>query len=251
MSTNSPTDTAARKDFISSCALAIFALWMIWQSSQYPIEGDYGGVTNAWYVSPALMPLFIGFCLLVLSGFQMVKSGSKLGWSTVVQKTFWSVQTLNESKRAKLQIIVLFVLYVVGLIPNTDFMIASWLFLLCLTARFYLPDAAALNRQLMIMISVASLIAFIIGLTLNLDSQHQQILLADTAVLSLLGFAWAQTWIYLQANGLRTQRKQLIIGIILLPLLIVLAFKYFLLVPMPTEGAFLRLMDHLYYGYLR
>ena len=246
-----PLTNTARKDFISGCILAIFGIWVIWQSSHYPIEGDYGGVKNAWYVSPALMPLFVGFSLLILSGLLMSKAGAQLGWASVTNKAFWSVQKLNESRRAKLQIIGLFVLYVVALIPNTDFMIASWLFLLCLTTRFFLPYADALNRQLLIMISAASLIVFGIGLSLKLESQNQQILIADTVALSLLCFAWAQTWIFLQANGLRTERKQLIIGIILIPLVVVLAFKYFLLVPMPTEGAFLRLMDQLYFGYLR
>lgn len=251
MSSNPQTNAAARKDFISGFVLALFAIWVLWQSSRYPIEGDYGGVTNAWYVSPALMPIFIGFCILVLSGLQMFKSASHLGWATVAGKSFWSVGILDDSQRSKLQIIVLFVLYVIGLIPNADFMIASWLFLCCLTCRFYLDDATALNRQLFIMISAASMIAFIMGLTLSLESQIQQILLADTVVLALLGFAWAQTWIYLQAHGLKQERKNLLLGIVLLPLLVVLSFKYFLLVPMPTEGSILQLIDHLYYGYLR
>ena len=57
-----------KADFWTSLVLLALAAGMLVETLTYPLEGSYAGVRNAWYVSPALLPLIVALTLIVLSG---------------------------------------------------------------------------------------------------------------------------------------------------------------------------------------
>ncbi|MEO0793844.1 MAG: hypothetical protein AAFX93_01705 [Verrucomicrobiota bacterium] len=237
-----------RKDFISGLILSLFSVYVLIQGAQYPLTGAYGGVDNAWYVSPALMPLFIGLVLLILSLFLMGKAGAALGWSAIGKVDFWTVKRFTETQWSVVQIIALLAAYVLCLIPNVDFLVASWLFLICLSFRFFVPEAGAVGKLMFWLIGGASLWALAINVVGAFDEESRRVLAADTLVLPILAFGWAQVWIYLQGQGLQRQRRQLLWATVLIPFIVVLIFKFLLLVPMPAEGSILLIIDWIYFG---
>lgn len=67
-----------RADCVSGACFALLGVGVLWQASQMPIGGTYGGVDNPWYVSPAAVPLLVGLAM-VLSGIAVSVRGWRAG----------------------------------------------------------------------------------------------------------------------------------------------------------------------------
>ncbi|MCB2170659.1 MAG: hypothetical protein KQI78_23605, partial [Deltaproteobacteria bacterium] len=65
-----------KADIFSGSIIMLFGLWVISQALQMPMKDSYGGVQNVWYVSPALLPLFVG-SMIALFGALLIRIALK------------------------------------------------------------------------------------------------------------------------------------------------------------------------------
>lgn len=255
------------KEIKCSLILIAFAIWILYESAQYPINNSWGGVENVWYISPALFPLFIGFSLVILAVVQLYHaltqkrklrqpylanvSNDNLSVEFAQQKSLkaqW--QNRSQSTRDTLALIAMFISYIYCLIPNIDFAISTWFFLACLTSRFYLADAKLLHKKLNYYLASVSVLVIGLNIWQPYHTEAARLFAGDVIALPILGFTLFNIWTHLQSRKLTAKRNAMLLSVIILPFVTMLAFKYLLLVPMPTESSILLLIDTLYYEVL-
>ncbi len=71
-----------KADVFSGIVFFLFGLWIVYQAFKMPMKDSWGGVMNVWYVSPALMPLFIGFTIMLLGAMLCRVALKSIGWKT-------------------------------------------------------------------------------------------------------------------------------------------------------------------------
>ena len=233
-----------RQDFRTGILLILLALGIIWEASSYPMTDSYGGVQNVWYVSPALLPIIVGVLLLILA---LVLTGNALayhGWPAVLTSKAAKTAESQQGDRRFLVIVLLIATFVYAFIPVVDFFIASAFFLCAFSGAFYLGRPAALlaNALVYCAVGIAVRLAGTAGIV---DSQWlmDSVTAAGILVLVLLGARICKQ----QPNCQRRLRILLLVSL-LVPLVLCPLFKFGLLVPLPTEGLFIELMDQARYG---
>ncbi|WP_016956549.1 hypothetical protein [Catenovulum agarivorans] len=252
MQTSTTDSTNYRREAFTSLALMIFALAILAESLTYPLTASQGGLENVWYVSPALFPLVVGSCILLLASIQLLKlfKTAKSQQQNVFRFSAESSYKLSQPSIDKFLLVLMLVGYVYGLIPNSDFVIATILFQLTLTCRFYLADAKKLNELLLITFCFVAALLFLTNLLVSFESDSSRLYIGDLISFPALGFVLYKTHCYLTANQQHKQIRILLFASVLLPIIVVLIFKYLLLVPMPSESSVLLLTDYFYYQVL-
>ncbi|MEE4113214.1 MAG: hypothetical protein V2I40_10395, partial [Desulfobacteraceae bacterium] len=69
-------DKLRKADIFSGGTIFLFGLWVVGQAMQMPMKDSWGGVQNVWFVSPALLPLFVG-AMIALLGALLVRTALK------------------------------------------------------------------------------------------------------------------------------------------------------------------------------
>lgn len=239
-------------DFISSIILIIFSLLIIKGATGMPMEGSYGGVQNQWYVSPALLPLIIGFGLLLLSLVLLANSIITGGAKQFIAaaKTWKRSAKLSESTvRVLVTVLMLFNLIYI-LIPRVDFFIALTFFLLSVMGIFYIDDEKIIKKVALI-VTIWTLISLLLVLTgISAKIFQGPALLLD--VYSLIMYFHVLITLIRSTKGNAEYRKKfktiLIISLIV-PTILCPLFRYVLLVPLPVEGLiFDRIFNSIYYA---
>ena len=241
------TDTTSnlrRQDFRTGVLLILLALGIIWEASSYPMTDSYGGVQNVWYVSPALLPIIVGVLLLLLA---LVLTGNALayhGWPAVLTGKAAASKDSRQANRRFLVIVVFIATFVYAFIPVVDFYIASAFFLFAFSSAFYLDKPSVLLANALVYSAVGAAVglmgaAAIAGPQWLLDV----VTAAGLLVLLLLGRRICGR----QADCRRHLRITLLVSL-LVPLVLCPLFKFGLLVPLPTEGVFIELMEQARYG---
>ena len=118
-------------DFFSALLLLIFTFFLFQQSMQIHDEAKV-----SWPVSPALLPVFLGSCLLLCSLILLFRSQrgqsfAGLTASVIQHVRLWFVDDSSEWKRI-LGGIALLAIYIFVLIPIFEFWLSSSLFLLAI-----------------------------------------------------------------------------------------------------------------------
>ncbi|WP_108659185.1 hypothetical protein [Acuticoccus kandeliae] len=233
---------ALRKaDAWTSGVLAIIAILMIAKATTFPLEGNYAGVKNAWYVSPALFPLIVGGFLFVLSMALMAKAVSdyrRLSGGSILAIPFAAAWTKGQDV-----IIVGLLLtgYIVGLVPRIDFVAATAIFLIVFMFAYLLPTQGQ-RYGLVAAFSAGAALVFLVSLVtwppVGSDGQKtiDLVVWALAAVAAVFGIA-------VSSGPLRRRAVQATVTSLVTALFLSAAFKYFLLVPLPKEGWTIGLMD--------
>ncbi len=243
-----------RADVFSGSVIALFGLWIISQALKMPMKDSWGGVQNVWFVSPALFPLLVG-AMIALLGVLLIRTAiASVGGNGLSQVFHWllSRELATYLKTPPVMrfyaVAILFFTYVFLSIPRVDFFLCSVLFLAAFITMFYFDDAALLKKLLTcyIIISVATLAFFATGLSSDLESTVDYLgdWLTLGAIVAYCGYAGVLI------RGDAVLRKKYRISLILAvaaPFLIGPVFKYLLLVPMPTEGLVVSIMDAIWY----
>lgn len=250
-----PKDKLRRADLLTSILIFLFGLWVVVMAFQMPMKDSFGGVMNVWYVSPALFPLFTGFALMILAA--------------VIFKTALAAVGLKEAQAALCRLfakdapkkrlsgkfyrfvaIVCLLLFLVYLnIPRIDFMLSSLLFLLVFISMFYFDDTGLLKKLLGFYLvgSLLFLVYFITGLDRMLAPGFTYI--TDIlAVLFILAYGLYARLLAAKDPGLKRKYNISLVVSLSVPLILGPIFKYFLLVPLPCEGAVVALMDTIRYA---
>lgn len=237
-------------DFISAILLILFGLWvLITTLTTFPMKDSWGGVQNVWYVSPALFPLFISFGITVL-GIVLLRHAIKTGGAkTFLGKLAHIKPGLSENMLRFLSIVLIFVALVYIYIPRNDFFLSA---LLCLTVfmSMYYLDRADLLKKLTGFFLIGTLIFLLLAIfNMNASLNNAYIYLSDILVfvfyLSYLAYAWKQLH---NEDELKKKFSLTLLISFAVPLFVVPLFKYALLVPFPTEGGAIELMNIFWYS---
>lgn len=243
------TKKLRQADFITSILLILFGTWVLFEAFQMPMKGTYGGVKNAWYVSPALLPLIIGGSVFLL-GIVLLLTAIRSGGAADCLQTLRSFKAgTNVQIERFVAIVLAFVVLVYLFIPRVDFFLSIWFFLSYLIIAFY-SDSHKILRKLTlvyVLISIIFLILFCCGLaqTLNRGFEYSTDVVALISILLLHGCAIKMT---MGSGDLKKKYMLSAVISILVPLILAPVFRFALLVPLPNEGGIIDLMSLIYYS---
>lgn len=235
---------ALRKaDLRSGILLLLLALAMLGMLADFPMTDSYGGVQNVWYVSPALFPFLIVIGLVLLSLVLIANALRTVRWSSLVENQGFS-RWISDDGNFRFASIVLLLGCYVYLLPHVDFFIATWAFLTAFIGGFHVDRRDQLTLQLGLFVSL-SLVLGVTGKAAEIESAP----MFDIAALVLLALLYLlpRMRFSLDTEQLHHHNQSFwVSGVV--PLLLVPAFKYGLLVPMPSEGIAIGLMESLRYA---
>ncbi len=242
------TKKLRQADFITSILLILFGAWVLFEAFQMPMKGTYGGVKNAWYVSPALLPLIIGGSVFLL-GIVLLMTAIRSGGASDCLQTIRNFKPATNVQLERFAAIVLaFVVLVYLFIPRVDFFLSIWFFLSYLILAFY-SDSHKILRRLSLtyaVISIIFLIIFCCGLAEKLNSgfEYSTDVIALVSILLFHGYA-----IRMSIGSSELKKKYMLSAVIsiIFPLVLAPVFRFALLVPLPNEGGIIDLMSLIYY----
>ena len=241
-----------KADIFSGAVIFVFGLWIVSQALQMPMKDSWGGVQNVWFVSPALFPLFVGGMISLL-GLLLVRTALKaVGWAALRQVLGWlgSRGLIAYLKTAAVirfyAMAVLFLCFVFLNLPRVDFFLCSILFLAVFISMFYFEDDGLLLKIFLFYLAGTVLCLFYFSLGLGrapgLPYPNDWPLIAFI----VCHFVYTRRLTRRHPPWRKKYRTMLILALVP-PFLICPVFKYFLLVPMPTEGVVTAALDALRY----
>ena len=247
-------DKLRKADIFSGFVFLLFGLWIISQALKMPMKDSWGGVQNVWFVSPALFPLFVGAMISILGVLltsMAVKTVGRQEFQRVLrwlgsQELVVFLQTNGVIRFYAMT--VLFFSFVYLNLPRIDFFLCSILFLAVFISMFYFDDDGLLKKLFGFYLAgtVVCLGYFLLGLPVKLEKTlpYPNDWLAILFIVSYLVYAWI---LIRQTPALRKKYRTSLILAVVPPFLICPIFKYFLLVPMPTEGLVVAVLDAIWY----
>ena len=247
-------DKLRKADIFSGSLIMLFGLWVVSQALKMPMKDSWGGVQNVWSVSPALFPLFVG-AMITLLGALLIRTALKavglagfrqvIRWMASRELTQYLQSPINFRFYAML---VLFFSYVFLAIPRVDFFACSVLFLVAFISMFYFDDDVLLKKLFFCYLALAAglLLFFVLKLPQALEPTLPYA--GDWLTLVCIGVYSLYTWQTIRGTPLLRKKYRLsLILAFAAPFSIGPVFKYFLLVPMPTEGLVVAVMDAIRY----
>ncbi len=242
-------DRLRQADFVTSIVLILFGIVELYFTFQMPMQATFGGVRNVWYVSPALMPLFIGFSIIVLGSVLLahsIRTGGAAGFISAVRSYQFR---LTESAERFGAILLAIITFVFLFVPRVDFVLSIVLFLFYFVSAFYFEQPQFMRR-----ISGyygAICVVFLILFAFPIANAFNAAFLYSTDVIALLAIILLVV-VARRAVGADTElrkrfRVSLLVSLVT-PAVLAPAFRYFLLVPLPHEGGIVELMNLIYYS---
>jgi len=247
-------DKMRKADIYSGAAICLFGLWIILQALKMPMKDSWGGVQNVWYVSPAIFPIIVGAIIMILGALLCRTALKMVGFKAFGKTVRWLLskallQFLNAIPNLRFYTIaVLFLSFVYLTIPRIDFFISAVLFLVVFITSFYFDDAMILKKLLFFYL--AGIIILILYFALGLNDPLGRIVPfpADVLTICIIVSYSVYAWKLIGRNPmLRKKYRTAMIIAFVSPFLIGTIFKYFLLVPMPSEGLVVAVMDYFWY----
>jgi hypothetical protein len=247
-------DKLRKADIFSGALIAFFGLWVISQGLEMPMRDSWGGVQNVWFVSPALFPLFVGAMITLLGALLVRKAFKEVGLDEFKRILTWlggpeAARYLKQPAVVRFYaMVVLFLAFVFLNTPRIDFLLSSVLFLTAFISMFYFDDDALLKKLFLFYLAgtIAVGACFFLGFPQALETALPYP--GDWIALVFIVAYALYAWILIRKRPLlrRKYRTSLILAVAV-PLIVCPIFKYFLLVPMPTEGLVVAVMDAVRY----
>jgi hypothetical protein len=236
-------------DFITALGLIIFSVWELLQAMKMPMKESYGGVQSDWYVSPALLPLFIGGGIFFLGSILLINSIKSGGAASFVKavKDSKKMHLTTETMRILTVVLGLFS-FIYLLIPNVDFFLSITLFLFFICTAFY-PDVEEFRRIMTLQFLIGMIVMAVIAFT-GIDDLLKGILKYNVDILALFYIMYLNIFSRMKARKFEILPKkinQVTLVSLIVPLVLCPLFRYFLLVPLPVEGGIIKLMNLVYY----
>ncbi len=243
-----------KADVFSGAIIGLFGLWVVLQALKMPMKDSWGGVQNVWYVSPAIFPLFVGCVIMLLGGLLCRTALKTIGFKAFAETVRWLsskalLQFLNSIPNLRFYAIVVLLFSFVFLnIPRIDFFLSAVLFLAVFITSFYFDDAGVLKK--LFFFYLAGVIVLILFFSSGLNEPLSRVVPFPADILAF-GFIVAYcvyAWMLVRNNVvLRKKYRTAMIVAIASPFIVGMIFKYFLLVPMPSEGLVVAVMDYFWY----
>jgi hypothetical protein len=240
-----------KKDFITSIILIAFGIFMIlYTFTEIPMKDSWGGVMNVWFVSPGLFPVCIGI-LIIIMGIVLCNRAIKDGGA---KKFFQDLSHREKDSSGKtlrfFGILLVIFAYVYLYIPRIDYFLSTMLCLAVFISFFYLDRGDLLKK--LFTFYLAGCLLFLIVFLMGIDKPLNERFLYSMDLLVFLFFLAYVIYCCTLIRRDKVMRKKLRLSLIMsvVPSLILIpSFKYFLLVPLPVEGAFIELMNIVRYAF--
>ena len=233
----SPRGRDRTADFWTSLVLLVLAAAMIGGALQFPLRGTYAGVRNAWYVSPALLPLMVATCLAVLA-LALLHTAVRAGAArTAFERSGTATGRLDVAL-----IVGLIAAFVFCFVPRIDFIVSATFFLLAFTISFHLDHAAMARLVLAAFFATAAFAGGMALLGLTPAPRSTMAFVVDGAVIVVLALIIMATLWLARVDDRRALGHSLGVALVT-PLLLGSIFKFFLLVPLPREGLVVIALD--------
>jgi hypothetical protein len=240
-----------KKDFITSIILIAFGIFMIlYTLTEIPMKDSWGGVMNVWFVSPGLFPLGVGFLIIVM-GIVLCNRAIKDGGAKKFMEDLSRREKDTSGKTLRLLgILLVIVAYVYLYIPRIDYFLSTMLCLMVFISFFYF-DRPDFLKKLFTFYLVGCLL--FLGLFLMKADKHlnKSFLYTMDGLVFLFFLAYViYCWTLIRRDKVMRKKLRLSLIMSIVPSLILIpSFKYFLLVPLPVEGAFIELMNIVRYAF--
>ncbi len=247
-------DKLRKADIFSGSIIFLFGIWIISQAAKMPMKDSWGGVQNVWFVSPALFPLLVGAMIMLLGALLVRTAMKEVGLKGLKAVIRWLISPelilflKTPSNIRVYAIAVLFFSLVYLNISRIDFFLCSVLFLVAFISMFYFNDDTLLKK--MLYFYLAGTVFFMVYFALKLPAILQPIIAFpnDWLMLAFIISYCIYTWTLISSiPALRKKYRTSLILAVTTPFLIGPIFKYLLLVPMPTEGLIVAVLDAIWY----
>lgn len=243
-----------KADIYSGLAIFLFGLFIFLMATEMPMKDSWGGVQNVWYVSPALFPLFVGGVIMLL-GALLIRTALKMTGIKAFGETIRWLRTrdffqflISDSVIRFYAITSLFLSLVYINLPHIDFFLSAILFLTVFITMFYFDDDQLLKK--LFYFYLAGVGVLIVYFALGLDPVLGRYVPFGGDILALC-FILAYciyAWILIRSRPpLRKKYRTGLIVAVAAPFVVGPIFKYFLLVPLPTEGLVVAVLDYFWY----
>ncbi len=232
-----------KKDIITGILLFVFGAAMFATATTYPMSESYGGVKNVWYASPALFPMIIA-SLLVIFAVILIANGV----CYLLKHPRKTVATADRWRRLYplLFITATLIVFVYFYIPAVDFWIASLIYLYLFITHFYIHDTFSLTASGAVFVGVGVLMHFLGAMT-EMESLTAQFWRDGLCTAYFIGFViYTFHRVKSRTGGIRPAK--IVLNIVLATMtIIVIGFKFGVLIPMPREGVYCYYLDQLYF----
>ncbi|MEW5910769.1 MAG: hypothetical protein AB1659_13275, partial [Thermodesulfobacteriota bacterium] len=141
-----------KMDAWSGLVIFLFGVWIIFQAFKMPMKDSWGGVMNVWYVSPALLPLFIGFMIMLLGGILCRIALKSIGMAEFAKTVHWIlsrdlIKVLGGDPAIRFYAIAsLFITLIYLNLPRIDFFLSAFIFLTAFITMFIFFDDRLLRK---------------------------------------------------------------------------------------------------------
>jgi len=243
-----------KADIYSGLVIFLFGLFMVLMASRMPMKDSWGGVQNVWYVSPALFPLFVGGVIMLL-GALLTRTALKIvGIKAFGETVRWFASKdlfqflISDSVIRFYAIAVLFLSLVYITIPRIDFFLSATLYLTVFITMFYFDDDQLLKKLFYFYLAGVGVLIGYFASGLNAALSRFVPFAGDVLALCFILAYCIYAWTLIRSRqSLRKKYRTGLIVAVAAPFVVCPIFKYFLLVPMPTEGMIVAVLDYFWY----
>ncbi len=232
-----------KKDVITGILLFVFGVAMFATAATYPMRESYGGVKNVWYASPALFPMIVAALLII---FAVILAANGVWYQFTHQQSIVVTPDRWQRLHALLFITATLSAFVYFYIPTVDFWIASLIYLYLFITHFYIQDTFSLTASGSLFVGVGVLMR-VMGAMTELESMSAQFLrdgLCTAYFIWLVIYTFRRT----KSRAESTRPAKIVLAIVLATVtIIVIGFKFGVLIPMPREGFYCYFLDEIYY----
>ena len=231
-------------------AVMLFGAFVVVEGFGMPLRDSWGGVQNVWYVSPALSPIFVG-AGLVLLGALLCSIGLREAGGAEIRRVLRAALAADTLLSLPVQRFVaaaaIPAAYIYVLIPRVDFCIASLFFLWSYMMLFYLVDTEGFRRLRLVFAAGTALLCAAVIMADTLPYQSMPYV-GDllTAICTAAFILRARSVVSRHGSGAAFWRTMAIC--VAVTIILAVCFRFFLLVPLPTEGTVIEFMDRIRYN---
>ena len=237
-------------DFWCGVAVMLFGAFVVFEGFGMPLEDSWGGVQNVWYVSPALSPIFVGIGLILL-GILLCSIGLREAGGAEIRRVLRSALAADTLLSLPLQRFVaaaaIPAAYIYVLIPRIDFCIASLFFLWSYMMLFHLVDTQGF-RQLRLVFAAGTAMLCAAVIMAEALGHEAMPYVGDllTTICTAAFILRARSVVSRHGSGAAFWRTLAIC--VAVTIILAVCFRFFLLVPLPTEGTVIEFMDRIRYN---
>ena len=243
---------------VAGLAIALSAgLWYLLINIEQKIQSaleeakwlsDPSKVQTFEWSDPIIVIPLVGLSLLLVATLSALGTSLTRRESTIEEQPLFHSE-MSESTVRFFIITLLFCMLIYVFVPRVDFFVSILLFLSVFTSVFHV-GGARLSRGAVgsfLLISVLTALLFMTGLDARLNSIYPYTVDLLILAATLLFMTWC--WLILAGDGeARARYRTCLLVSWLTPLILVPAFRFGLLVPLPHEGGVIEFMHQIRYA---